>query len=130
MTSDHILNLPLTDSEYTELQSMRSNYSLIQEKLNQYVSAEEKAQKEAIFAKEAYKKYLEADEFVSLKNDIDSFSIEELSEKAELAFAKCVQRLGFSANDVVDKPKKVTKVNIPFTTKQKKPSRYGNLKFN
>lgn len=120
----------LTDSEYAELQSMRSNYSLIQEKLDQYVSAEEKAQKEAIFAKEAYKKYLEADEFVVLKNDIDNFSIEELSEKAELAFAKCVQRLGFSANEIVDKPERVTKVNIPFTTKVKKPSRYGNLKFN
>lgn len=121
----------LTDSEYAELQAMRSNYSSIQEKLNQYEAAELKAQKEVVFTKDVYAKYLETEEFVTLKNNIDNFSVEELNEKAELAFAKCVQRLGFSFNEKpVENANKPTRVNIPFSQKEDNPSRYGNLKFN
>lgn len=89
----------LTDSEYTELQTMRSNYASISEKLEAYEKKETDSLKEAVFEKESYSKYLECEEFVSLKNDMDNYSVEELTEKAELAFAKCVQKLGFSLEE-------------------------------
>lgn len=115
----------LTESEKAELDSMRSNYSVLQEKLNKYEKAENDAKKEAIFADESYANYLETDEFKSLIEDKDKYSVEELKEKAELAFAKCVRKNGsFSLNE----PATQTKKHGLFSTKktdEKKP--YGNL---
>lgn len=120
----------LTDSEYAELKTMRSNYSEIQKKLEKYVSEELKAEKESIFEKDAYASYLETEEFKNLKENMDKYSVDELAEKAELAFAKCVQKLGFSMNEDKTGDIKDTKVHctrLPINTKAKKKSRYGSL---
>ena len=118
----------LTDSEYAELQSMRSNYSAIEDKLASYEAAELKTQKEAVFAKEAYEKYLETEEFTSLKEKMDEYSVEELTEKAELAFAKCVQKLGFSIEEPKEKEKKKpARIGLPFNAPKKRNGRYGNI---
>lgn len=83
----------LTESEKTELESMRSNYSSISEKLAQYEEAEEIADKMTVFADEAYSNYLDTDEFKSLmdKEIVKKFTKEELSEKADAALGKLVK---------------------------------------
>lgn len=84
----------LTDSEYTEIQDMRSNYSSIVEELNTYKSAEVFADKMTVFDDEAYSEYLDTDEFKALmsKDSVNKYSKEELSEKADATLGKLVKK--------------------------------------
>lgn len=115
----------LTDSEKAKLDEMRSNYSAIQNELNSYKKAELDTAKDAIFAEEAYADFLETAEFKELISQKDDYSLEELKDKAELAFAKCVkQNKTFSFNEGNRKIAKHTFANPAKVTK-KKP--YGTL---
>lgn len=115
----------LTESEKTKLDEMRSNYSAIQTELNVYKKAELDAQKDAVFADESYAGFLETDEFKELISHKDDYSLEELKDKAELAFAKCVkQNKTFSFNEGNRKTAKHTFAN-PAKVVKKKP--YGTL---
>ena len=84
----------LTDSEYTEIQDMRSNYSSIVEELNTYKSAEVFADKMTVFDDEAYSEYLDTDEFKTLMSEesVNQYSKEELSEKADATLGKFVKK--------------------------------------
>lgn len=84
----------LTDSEYTEIQEMRSNYSSIVEELNTYKSAEVFADKMTVFDDEAYTEYLDTDEFKELMSEdsVNQYSKEELSEKADATLGKLVKK--------------------------------------
>lgn len=115
----------LTAEEEDALNEMRSNYSIIKEKLNTYEKAELDAQKDAIFADESYSTYLQEEEFKSLMEEKDNYSVDELKDKAELAFAKCVKKNGnFSAKP--ETPKSTRKqFNTTKKTKAKRP--YGNI---
>ena len=84
----------LTKSEKAKLDEMRSNYSAIQEKLSAYEKAELDAEKNEVFADISYSEYLETEEFKNLMSEKDKYSVEELKEKAEIAFAKCVKKAG------------------------------------
>ena len=118
----------LTESEKTKLDEMRSNYSAIQEKLNKYEKAELDAQKDAIFADKSYKEYLETDEFKSLINDKDKYSVDELKDKADIAFAKCVKKAGsFASMNVEVEPKPTRHVFTKAGKENKKKTPYGNI---
>lgn len=84
----------LTDSEYTEIQDMRSNYSSVVEELNTYKSAEVFADKMTVFDDEAYSEYLNTDEFKALMSEdsVNKYSKEELSEKADATLGKLVKK--------------------------------------
>lgn len=84
----------LTDSEYTEIQDMRSNYSSVVEELNTYKSAEVFADKMTVFDDEAYSEYLDTDEFKALMSEdsVSKYSKEELSEKADATLGKLVKK--------------------------------------
>lgn len=84
----------LTDSEYTEIQGMRSNYSSVVEELNTYKSAEVFADKMTVFDDEAYLEYLDTDEFKALMSEdsVNKYSKEELSEKADATLGKLVKK--------------------------------------
>lgn len=84
----------LTDSEYTEIQDMRSNYSYVVEELNTYRSAEVFADKMTVFDDEAYSEYLDTDEFKALMSEdsVNKYSKEELSEKADATLGKLVKK--------------------------------------
>lgn len=84
----------LTDSEYTEIQDMRSNYSSVVEELNTYKSAEVFADKMTVFDDEAYSEYLDTDEFKALMSEdsVNKYSKEELSEKADATLGKIVKK--------------------------------------
>ena len=115
----------LTDSELASLKEMRSNYSTIEEKLKSYEKAELDKQKEAVFEDEAYSEYLDAEEFKTLINNKEDYSVEELKEKAEIAFAKCVKKKGvFSIKKAENKSVK----HGLFSTKESgKKNPYGSL---
>ena len=84
----------LTDSEYTEIQEMRSNYSSVVDELNTYKSAEVFADKMTVFNDEAYSEYLDTDEFKALMSEdsVNKYSKEELSEKADATLGKLVKK--------------------------------------
>lgn len=104
----------LTQSEKTQLESMRSNYSSIVEELNKYKEAETNAAKEEILSDEAYAEFIETEEFKSIREKFDEYSVDEIKTVCELAFAKLVKAKGnFSYAENKDKKdKKVNKIGI------------------
>ena len=120
----------LTDSEYTEIQNMRSNYSTIVNELNQYKYNEEFADKMTVFEDEAYTDYLETDEFKTLmsKETVDKYSKEELAEKADATlgkFVKSTKTFSYTENKT---KKSITSVKVfSDVNKTRKQSRYGDL---
>lgn len=120
----------LTDSEYTEIQNMRSNYSTVVNELNQYKYNEEFADKMTVFEDEAYTDYLETDEFKTLmsKETVDKYSKEELAEKADAAlgkFVKSTKTFSYTENKT---KKTIASVKVfSDVNKTRKPSRYGDL---
>lgn len=115
----------LTREEEASLEEMKSNYSAIKNELNTYKKAELDTKKNEIFAEESYSEYLGEDEFKELIEHKDDYSLEELRDKSEIAFAKCVKKSGtFSKKE----PEKKTVRHGLFSnknTEEKKP--YGDL---
>ena len=88
----------LTQEEIDSLAELRSNYASVVDELNSYKEKELHAARESVFEDESYASYLDSQEFKSLKDSMDKYSVEELKEKAELAFAKCVKSAGLFEN--------------------------------
>lgn len=120
----------LTDSEYSELQSMRSNYAAISEKLQKYEKAEEYANKDALFAMDDYKGIKETEEFTTLMNDHKEFTVDELKEKLDgilLSYAKA-GKLNFSAiEEPVNTKKPAAKVGLANVKSTQKKNKFGSL---
>ena len=119
----------LVESEKLALDEMRSNYSTIQDKLNTYEKAELDAQKDAIFEETSYAQYLEEEEFKILKINKDNYSVDELKEKAEIAFARCVKKAGAFTANVSESNKSETHRHVFNKAKSKdvKKKPYGNI---
>lgn len=81
----------LTDAEYAELQSMRANYSSICDKLNTYEKAELNAKRNEVLSAEEYSVLADDKDFIALKENMEQYSVEELSKEADLIFAKHVK---------------------------------------
>ena len=117
----------LTDSEYAELQSMRSNYEAIESQLRDYQAKEESALKDALFTSEDYSSISDKEEFKALEANHADFSVDELKSKLDeiiLSYAK-KGNLNFS---VETENKKIGMTRLPIQTNKK--TRYGSLKFN
>lgn len=116
----------LTEEEENAIAELRSNYSSIEAELNSYKENELAAQKEAILADEAYAEFADTEEFKTLSKDASKYSVEELKDKCDLAFAKLVKAQGtFSA-----KQNTTTKPNtVVFAKHEETPSKkpYGDL---
>ena len=99
----------VTASEKAQLESMRSNYSSIESELNKYKEAELNAQREAVFNDEAYADFVETDSFKNIKENINTYSVDELRTACDLAFAKEVKNKGtFALNHENKHEKKKT----------------------
>nr|DAY89449.1 MAG TPA: hypothetical protein [Caudoviricetes sp.] len=106
----------LTDTEYAELQNMRSQYSEIVRKLDSY----ESTHKETILNDKAYDKIADTDTFKELLENKDKYSIEDLQMKADLALAKFVkENETFSFNS---KSKSTRKLNYGLEKPETKSS--------
>lgn len=120
----------LTDAEYAELQSMRSNYSSIVSKLESYEKKEDELKKNELFNSDEYQAIHSLEEFTDLNNNHEKYNFDELKQKLDdmlLSYAKA-GKLNFSMTNS-EKSRKNTygRVNLPIESKTRKKNRYGSL---
>ena len=116
----------LTDSEYTELQSMRSNYTALKEFKETAEKNELHAKREEILNSEKYEAVSETDAFKELVKNMDNYSLEELEKEAKIIFADNFNMETFAVHAEKAQKKSTVKV-FANVNKSKKDSRYGNL---
>ena len=115
----------LTDSEFAELQSMRSNYAALKEFKETAEKNELHNQREAILADEKYSVLAENEAFSELKNNMDNYSLTDLEKEAKVIFADYVASVGeFSAKE--NKASGIKMFGNPNSGKRK-TGRYGDL---
>lgn len=125
----------LTDSEYAELQSMRSNYAALKEFKENVEKNELTAQKNELINSEKYAVIAEKNEsgeytneaFAKLVSEMDNYSLADFEMQIKVIHSDYIaEHSNFSAN--TDGKKKMTSVKM-FTdiNKGKKSNRYGNL---
>lgn len=125
-----LFQMLLTESEKLAVDKLRGDYAELEAKYNElktfkdnYDAAEIKAKKDSIFADEAYNDIRESDDFKSLMNDAEKYSVEEIQNKCDLLFAANEKKIKFAANK--NKPHSIS---FNFSKKEdKKTSAYGNL---
>lgn len=90
----------LTSDEIAKLDKMKSDFASIESELNSYKDKELHSQREAVLASEDYSVMGEFSEFNDLKDHMDDYSVEELTNKADLIYAKYMKSnySNFSAN--------------------------------
>lgn len=90
LTGDRVKITPIwvSDDERKEFEKMISNYSSIESELNEYKSKELHSQREAVLDSKEYSVMVEFDDFKELKSHMDEYTVEELTEKADLVYAK------------------------------------------
>lgn len=112
----------LTDEEYSALKEMRANHEKVVTELETYKAKEAKQQKEDVLKKdEAFSKYLEEEEFKTLVEHMNEYSLDEFKEKADVAYGKCVKRIGIVATET---PKRTRQL---FSFENKTKEAYGGL---
>ena len=116
----------LTDSEFAELQSMRSNYASLKEFKETAEKNELHAKREEILNSEKYEAVSETDAFKELVKNMDNYSLEELEKEAKIIFADNFNMETFAVHAEKAQKKSTVKV-FANANKSKKDSRYGNL---
>ena len=125
-----LFQMLLTESEKLAVDKLRGDYAELEAKYNElktfkdnYDAAEIKTKKDSIFADEAYNDIRESDDFKSLMNDAEKYSVEEIQNKCDLLFAANEKKIKFAANK-----NKSHSISFNFSKKEdKKTSAYGNL---
>ena len=116
----------LTDSEYAELQSMRSNYASLKEFKETAEKNELHAKREEILSSEKYEAVSETEAFKELVKNMDNYSLEDLEKEAKIIFADNFNMETFAVH--AEKVQKNSTVKVfANVNKSKKDSRYGNL---
>ena len=122
-----VFNEWLSKAEKDALDALKADYSVLKEFKETYDASVVKAQKTEILDKAEYECLVENAEFAQLRADMDKFSVEEISTKADLIFAAHMKsKMEFSAKKEDKKKPQV----IGFSTDAKKEKRkkaYGNL---
>lgn len=116
----------LTDSEFAELQSMRSNYAALKEFKETAEKNELHAKREEILNSEKYASISDSDAFKELVKNMDNYSLEDLEKEAKIIFADNFNMETFASH--VEKTEKKPSVKVfANVNKTKKNNRYGNL---
>ena len=116
----------LTDSEFAELQSMRSNYAALKEFKETAEKNELHAKREEILNSEKYEAVSETEAFKELVKNMDNYSLEELEKEAKIIFADNFNMETFAVH--AEKAQKNSTVKVfANVNKSKKDNRYGNL---
>ena len=105
----------VTDEELESLNEMRSNYSSLQETVAKYELAELNAQRDEILNSDKYAEYADTNEFKTLRENKENYSLDELKTQCELAFAAQFdgakpKKQNFAEEEPKDQPKKQPKV--------------------
>ena len=121
-----VFNEWLSKAEKDALDALKADYAALKEFKSNYDESVIRAQKTDILDKVEYECLVDNKEFVQLRTDMDKYSVEEVSTKADLIFAAHMKTtMEFAAKDETKKPK-VLGFNAE-TKKEKKKKAYGNL---
>jgi hypothetical protein len=122
-----VFNEWLSKAEKEALEALKADYAALKEFKSNYDESVIKAQKTEILDKAEYECLAENKDFTQLRAEMDKYSVEEISTKADLIFAAHMKfTMEFSAKDNdVNKPK-VLGFNSEIK-KDKKKKAYGNL---
>lgn len=122
-----VFNEWLSKAEKDALDALKADYAVLKEFKSNYDESVIKAQKTDILDKAEYECLAENVEFAQLRTNMDKYSVEEISTKADLIFAAHMKStMEFSAKDEGKKKPQVLGFSVE-TKKEKKKKAYGNL---
>lgn len=122
-----VFNEWLSKAEKDALDALKSDYAVLKEFKSNYDESVVKAKKTEILDKAEYECLAENKEFAQLRADMDSYSVEEISTKADLIFAAHMKStMEFSAKDDGKKNPKVLGFSVDAKNEKKKKA-YGKL---
>ena len=113
----------LTKKELDEVEEMRSNYSALVEYKDNAEFAKLHSQREEILAAEKYSVIKDTDEFKSLVEKMDNYSLVDLEKEAKVLFADYITSNAstFSAKNPTDNSKKKFNGGMRFGVGSEKP---------
>ncbi len=119
----------LTDSEYAEIESMRSNYAELRAFKENVEKNELHSKKESLLADEKYSVLSDNEAFTELKKNMDNYSLDDLETKAKVIFADYVSSVGnFSLNSSNEnKSHSMQLFGDPNTRRNSRSGRYGDI---
>lgn len=119
----------LTDSEYAEIESMRSNYAELKAFKENVEKNELHSKKESLLADEKYSVLSDNESFMELKKNMDNYSLDDLETKAKVIFADYVSSVGnFSLNSSnKNKSHSMQLFGDPNTRRNSRSGRYGDI---
>lgn len=121
-----VFNEWLSKAEKDALDALKADYTALKAFKETYDASVVKAQKTDILDKTEYECLADNAEFAQLRGEMDNYSVEELSTKADLIFAAHMKsKMEFSARD--DEAKKPKTIGVNFNKKESKKGPYGNL---
>lgn len=122
-----VFNEWLSKAEKDALDALKADYAVLKEFKSNYDESVIKAQKTDILDKVEYECLAENKDFAQLRAEMDKYSVEEVSTKADLIFAAHMKStMEFAAKDEGKKKPKVIGFSVD-TKKEKKKKAYGNL---
>ena len=119
----------VTSDEEAELDRIRSNYAAIETALNEYKNKELHEKRESILASQDYSVLVNYADFTALRENMDNYTPEELSEAADLIYAKFMKsNYGkFSANQQKDGGQHFVFMSSGEDADDKKREPYGGI---
>ena len=119
----------LTDSEYAEIESMRSNYAELKAFKENVEKNELHSKKESLLADEKYSVLSDNETFAELKKNMENYSLDDLETKAKVIFADYVASVGnFSLNaSNENKSHSMQLFGDPNTRRNSRSGRYGDI---
>ena len=122
-----VFNEWLSKTEKDALDALKADYAALKAFKETYDASVVKAQKTGILDKTEYECLSDNAEFAQLRTEMDNYSIEEITTKADLIFAAHMKStMEFAAKDAGKKKPNVISFSID-AKKEKKKKAYGNL---
>ena len=122
-----VFNEWLSKAEKDALDALKADYAVLKAFKETYDATVIKTQKTEILDKAEYECLVDNTEFAQLRSEMDNYSVEEISTKADLIFAAHMKsKMEFSAKDEGKKKPQVIGFSAN-TVKEKKKKAYGNL---
>ena len=122
-----VFNEWLSKAEKDALDALKADYAVLKKFKSDYDESVIKAQKNEILDKAEYECLADNTDFAQLRTDMEKYSVEEISTKADLIFAAHMKStMEFSAKDDDKKKPKVLGFSVE-TKNEKKKKAYGKL---
>lgn len=116
----------LTADEENALKEMKENYAALQAKVNEYELNEARQEKYAVLDQEKYAVLTDTEEFKNLKNNVDKYSVEEITKEVKAIHSDYISAHPevFSMSNTSKKNQRKVAYGFSFDAAEKP---YGNL---